>query len=821
MKLLWISLAVPLIAADLVLPEAVERHGSISVIYKANRLTTGKGTLAVKWTDVHGRAVEDWSRPVELTDENEIHFTLEAARARGMKNTVEAKLSIAGREETAKREFIATPPNTDWWDYVIIMWNHYPARDVATLKTMGISAGQFVGRNTPAPQFLVDNDLRWYAENIATDFYAAYHRYFGDRRVNWLFYDAKARYEKDPTSLEPFKRTPSLSDPRWLETIAKRMETAVRMHKPWGPVFYDLGDESGVADLSAYWDFDFSDQSLAEMRVWLRQRYGTLAALNSQWGSSFKQWDHVIPDTTNQAMKRGDGNWSSWSDFKEWMDVAFARALKIGVEGAHRADPKAFVGIAGAQMPGWGGYDYARLTDAMTMMEPYDIGNNIEIIRSLKPKMPVVTTAFAKGPWEKHRVWYELLHGNSGIIIWDDKNEFITKSGDIAPRGAEQAPYYRELRGGIASQLMNSVRQSDRIAIHYSQPSLRTEWMKQHQPKGEAWLKRNASTERMDSDFLRLRESWCRVIEDLGLQYDFVSYLGLEQGVLARGAYQVLVLPASSSLSEKEAAEIRAFADRGGVVLTESEPGVYDEHSRKLDTPRLAGVKTTRIDPAILNYHQLRLINKESALREGVRKALGIAPAIKVTDMAGAPVIGVETHTFRNGGVTLVALHSNPQLRVNELGPPEFKSNERFEKTQQLRVTLPREFAAVDVRSGKAMGRVRQYKVTLDPYEPDVVALYPQDVPKVEVGTPTTATRGGRFDVTLRVNGGGARHVAHVDVAGPDGKVVAHYSGNVLAVGGIATHAVPLAANDAAGVWKVTVRDVLTGQVVTKTVEVK
>ena len=33
---------------------------------------------------------------------------------------------------------------------------------------------------------------------------------------------------------------------------------------------------------------------------------------------------------------------------------------------------------------------------------------------------------------------------------------------------------------------------TDRIAIHYSQPSMRTEWMLARQPEGDAWMTRSA-----------------------------------------------------------------------------------------------------------------------------------------------------------------------------------------------------------------------------------------------------------------------------------------------------------------------------------------
>src|SRR5207249_2011436 len=251
-----------------------------------------------------------------------------------------------------------------------------------------------------------------------------------------------------------------------------------------------------------------------------------------------------------------DDNYSSWADFKEWMDIAYASALKMGVDAVRSADPDAYAGIAGGQMPGWGGYDYYRLSQSLTAIEPYDIGNNIEILRSINPGIPVVTTAFAHGPWERHRVWYELLHGNRGLILWDDKSEYLDKAGNVEERGREAASYYNEIRDGLGALLINSRRQADPIAIHYSQPSLRVEWLLESRPRGDAWAMRSAEAERTDNQFLRLRESWCRLIEDAGLQYNFVSYGQIEQNELLRGGYRLLILPRSSALSATEAKAI-------------------------------------------------------------------------------------------------------------------------------------------------------------------------------------------------------------------------------------------------------------------------
>ncbi len=844
--LLAVALATASAAGEIILPSpALERDSVIQATYRTNGLATGRGELAINWTDVHGRLVDDRKISFDLTDEDRVGFPLDLRRAAAMKNTLRVHFSFEGnnkkgepdkRREDAEAVFIARPPDRRWRDYIIMMWQDYDARDFRLLKTLGINGGQYVGRNTTPPDFLLDNDLRWYAENIATDFYSAYHRWFPDRPVNWLYRDAKELYQKDPSNREAFKRHPSLSDPVWLSRIHDRLVESVKRYSPYRPVFYDLGDESGIADLAAFWDFDFSDESLVPMRLWLRERYGTLAALNRQWETSFGNWDSVMPMTTNEAMKRTSDNYSAWADFKEWMDMAYAGALKMGVDAVRSADPDAYAGIAGGQMPGWGGYDYYRLSQSLTAIEPYDIGNNIEILRSINPRIAVVTTAFAHGPWEKHRVWYELLHGNRGLIVWDDKNEFVAKDGTLGARGREVAPYYGEITGGLGALLINSARLADPIAIHYSQASMRTEWMLAQKPKGDAWaLRRSAADERIDNHFLRLRESWCRLIEDMGLQYNFVAYAQIAEGELIKRGYRVLILPRSSALSAAEAREIRAFAEQGGTVIADGTPGTFDEHSRKREKSVLSDLlqdsaSGNRHGKIILvsdmvDYHQQRLAGKEGPAREMAQRALaasGVRPDYTVTDESGRHPTGIETHLFRNGGVTIIGLLTNPQLRVDELGPPEFKSNDRFAKPRTVKLAFPREMYVYDVRASKPLGRQKEIAVTLDPYEPAIFAASPVAIAELRISSPARVQRGESAQVGLSFThpSPASAHVFHLDVIDPAGKTVDYYSGNIIAPDAHAARLLPLAHNDAPGKWTLRAHDLLSGQTSTIAIEV-
>jgi hypothetical protein len=541
-------------------------------------------------------------------------------------------------------------------------------------------------------------------------------------------------------------------------------------------------------------------------------------------------------------MQRKDDNFAAWADFKEWMDISYADALKMGTDAIHEVDKDAYVSIGGGQMPGWGGYDYARLTKALTAIEPYDIGNNVEIIRSLNPNMPMLTTAFANGNWEKHRVWTELLHGNRGLIVWDDKHEYVGPDGKPGPRGMEASTYYNELRNGIAAQIINSQSLSDPIAIHYSQASMRTEWMLARRPEGDAWVKRGASKERTDNDFMRLRESWCRLIEDEGLQYKFVSYGQLEQGELLNRGYRVFVLPHSSSLSAAEADAIRAFVAGGGVVIADGEPGVFDEHSRRLPSASLAdlfggshtGPVTVRtfgrgkaifLQTDTLNYHQNRLVNKEAAVHQMVGDLLrssGVRPEFAISDASGRPPVGVEMHVFQNGGVQLISLISNPQMRVNELGPPDFRSNARFEKPVTFTLTLPSAMNVYNVRDAKSLGSKHELTVNLNPYEPTIFAVTQAALPKLQMLAPAEVKRGSTADIGLSCPGTtAASHVIHVDVLDPNGKQVPFYSENVIAEHGSAIKRLPFAVSDAAGAWTVRVHDLLSGQTVSETVNVQ
>jgi hypothetical protein len=823
-------------ADEIVLPKSLERNQPAEFAYRFDTALTGSGSLDIEWRDFVGRMVERRRIPLNLADVAEVVFSLDLRRAVTPGNQLVAHLSLEGVEQTGgnrhrenelSTSFIVPPGANPWTDYQIIMWQGQTPAAYATLKKLGVTAGMVqadhrneASTSMPGLARLVDADLRCYLENISSDFYSPYHKWYDDRPVDWRFLEAKERYWANPRDRAAFMREPSLSDPEWLNKIHDRLIRTVRALHPYQPLYYSLGDETGIGDLAAFWDFDLSDLSLAAMREWFKDGYASLTALNQQWGSAFRNWDEVVPMTTDEAMRRFDENFSAWADFKEWMDAAFARALKNGSDAVHAADPAAVSAIEGAQIPGWGGYDYSRLATSVDAMELYAYGENIPIVRSFNPKLILLTTSFQDGQWEAHRVWRELLRGTRGLILWDDKSEFVRDDGRLGDRGREAAPYFGEIRNGLGALLINSRRHTDPIGILYSPASWRIQWLLDRRASAEEWSRRGASTEYQDDAVRMSTRQFAHALDRMGLQHRFVSSEEVRRGEL-RGDYRVLILRHTITLGAREAAKIRGFVEHGGVVIADSEPGQFDEHGRWLTNPALSDIFTGPANRSAVSFafgkgKAIYLASANGRDRRNTQRLsrifddAGVKPPFPAVLTDGRPSNDVETRIFHNGGLTIVALqrdylpHSNPKNR------------------ETVVLALPRMFSVYDLRTGQPLGNTDRLELDLDPVEPVLLSLSEHPIAPPSIAGPRRAHLGEIAEFQIRSKSLAEHGVVHLDVTDPEGGTIGHYSENLLVAGNgtVTTKVLPLALNDKTGVWKLRATDLPSGGTATAELQV-
>lgn len=587
----------------------------------------------------------------------------------------------------------APPPHWAGIPVIEYQGDRSPAQ-FATLKSAGVqAAGVMAQREGDVPAMaakdakLRDAGLGCYVENIATDFYAAYHRWMPDHPVNWHFTQAQKAARADPASLAPFVRSPSLSDPVWLARVEQRLEEHVRVMRPYHPLWYDLADEAGIADLAAFWDFDFSPVSLEAFRAWLRQTYGSLDALNAEWGTHYADWPAVRPWTTREAMRAPPANVAPWADFKAFMDVAFARAVRAGTDAVHRAAPEARAALEGAQVPGWGGYDYSLLAPAVDVMEPYDRDQNMALLLAFNPQALPMVTAFGADNASFHALWRALLDGARAVIVWDAKPPLVDEAARLTQRGVADAKLFALLRGAPGQALAAAAPVYDPVAIVYSPASFRVEWMIENRPHPDAWLHGSSGADAEGVATRTALEGYAETLLHLGVRPRYLTDAELGAGPPA--GVRLLILPHQVALSDAELRSLRAFVRDGGTVLADSGIGMTDLHGRARPGP----------PQAIAVRH---VVPEDRAGLKAALAAAHVAPRF-VADAAD-----VELRVSRSEGGWLVTV----QRDYSDDADPE---------TVILR--LPGEMQGTDLIPGTAIRPTRAVTLKLDPVTPALLEL--------------------------------------------------------------------------------------------------
>ena len=303
-----------------------------------------------------------------------------------------------------------------------------------------------------------------------------------------------------------------------------------------------------------------------------------------------RRWRDVMPPTTTQTMRRTDGNYAAWSDFKGWMDVAYARAIKAGAQAVHTGAPWARAAIEGAQMPGWGGYDYRHLAPAVDVMELYDAGQSLDLAQAFNPHLSTLMTVNWARPGALHRSWREFLRGVRGMVVWDPNDRFVNPDGSLGPDGRIAAPFLAAMQKGPASLILASRRARAPIAVLYSPESYRLQWLLDHRAMGASWTRLGSEDENADNAVRAARRRVLGLLERLGLSPHFVSEKEIAERQLEQAHDKIVILPQTLALSGKAARAIRTFIRSGGVLVTAGQTGHFDGHGRRLARPRLSAL---------------------------------------------------------------------------------------------------------------------------------------------------------------------------------------------------------------------------------------
>lgn len=393
-----------------------------------------------------------------------------------------------------------------------------------------------------------------------------------------LGYLTKKELYKRTGDTKYLRRTPSFNDRAFMDALAGITRATARNKARYQMDYYFVGDEGSLTSYGDPVDFDWSPQALADFRQWLKGEYKTLDALNRVWKSDFRDWDAVLPATTEQAKKTG--NFAPWADHRTFMEVTFARAYARVREAVVEGDPEGRIALSGTQETNaYNGADWYRLDRVIDDFLSYEGGNQWDMHRSFaKPDSMIGfwTGYGSSGIAVQNAIWNaavnDVLHPN---VFW--MYSFLDPDMTHSNSARDMGVAFRSLRfEGVGKLLMESERLGDGIAIHYSMPSVHGASILGYHRNFDGGA--DIAPEKAVANFPADRDGWVRAVKDLGLQFDFVASEQIERGALASGKYRVLILPLSVALSAEEAQAVEAFARSGGVVIADAAAGMMDEH---------------------------------------------------------------------------------------------------------------------------------------------------------------------------------------------------------------------------------------------------
>ncbi|MDY0165069.1 MAG: beta-galactosidase trimerization domain-containing protein [Thermoguttaceae bacterium] len=654
-------------------------------------------------------------------------------------------------------------------------------------------------------------------------------------------------------------RRPCLTDPKHLEGWTAGLADRAGGAAAFGPPAYTLGDENYLVHGRV--DVCTSPTCLAAFRAELQQRYGSLDALNAAWGTTFGEWEEVVPATFAEIKDQPE-HWPRWADHRLYMDRVLTGAHAIGREAIRRADPGARVGFDGVfDLNSWHGYDFYQLCRACDLVQVYACRPpQIEYLRSWKQPDAIV------GAWYNHtgnydevsakRLGWDLLfHGFNSSWYWTSYNTgpaLLFPDLRAAPQFTWMQESHAEIMGGIGKLLLGARREQDGIAIHYSQASVHA----------------GTLTGRTHS---RAQLGFARLVEDLGLQFDMLSYEQIEQGEL--GKYKALLMPASTAVSPAEVEAIGEFVEAGGLVIADTLPGILDDHCRLAEPGLLDGLfgvsrnglpEAADKDPIRVATEEVEVELPLPAFAKDIEPAgakpwamAGTAPAVLVRQSGkGWTVVlnvaieqyeglhaGGNTQVVRQVAARLLDLAEiRPQVRITADGMDvdacetvRFTDdhNDRIHyvsivrdnraagvKPQEVTVHFPESAWLYDVRAGRPLGRAQTIETELLPGDPKVFALLPYEVTAVSVRPRESKGRVGAtlaFDITIQTSADkpAGLHCVRVELLGPDGDVLKHYSRNLLTREASVPFSFDAALNDPVGTWRLRATHVATGCTVT------
>ncbi len=368
-----------------------------------------------------------------------------------------------------------------------------------------------------------------------------------------------------------------LHDPGFIRQIKDKFRVAAQATKDFGPRLYYLGDEMSLMSEGGHYAMDicFGPHTLSAFRLYLKQKYRTLTRLNQAWGSAFKAWDKVMPLTAEEAL--ATGRYGSWLAHRAFMERAYAEMFRLARDTIRTCNPQAMIGEEGVgSFPiAYDGNDWFLKMQYCDTVLFYDNG---DIPLSFVDRRKGVFGRWCLGYYrcevqQQYALWRSMVHGHNAPAHFALQNLIQPDLSDAFTTRFLRR-YIKELNRGIGEALGQAAYEYSPIAIHYSRASCHL-----------SYLRGKSSGVEVDRIFTENVKRWNQALRSAGFVPRFMATPQIEARLLRQRKVRVLILPLSLVLTDAEVEAISEFVDNGGVIIADSQAGIFDGNGR----PRSAG----------------------------------------------------------------------------------------------------------------------------------------------------------------------------------------------------------------------------------------
>ena len=597
------------------------------------------------------------------------------------------------------------------------------------------------------------------------------------------------------------------------------IEKIVKNASPFGVAYYNLGDENSIS-AHAIKELCFCKECAERFRKYLKKNYGTIAKVNAQYGSKFKDFSQIKPLPLDEAAEKD--LLSMWLDYRMFMDYSFTDWHKMLVDQIRRHDKTSAIGIEGLVYPAksYSGFNLANMLPNFDFCAPYFIERDVKALKYMKANsFKSAWYGTYEGEMNEQMVrqppWRYLFGGLHGAFWWyagypgySNSSIFRMDLGFLKQFTQSADEIAGMKKSGIAKLIMDSREGNDGVAVHYSQACLHA-----------ANLNPDKTTWELSINNI------VGILQSMGMGFEYLTPAEITAGKLKN--FKVLYLPNSQAISKDEAKCMREFVRNGGLLIADYNPGIMDEHGKFLDQSVLAdvfgsfeklNVKRFGKGYAVMLYDYLdgAAQRAQKGTAAGIQRGLftmfqryaGVTPIAKVVDSNGNPAAFTPFTNGKNNYLCFLGpITEEGEAKKSAAGAEAGASGVVVVKGKQIRhVTLPAAAHVYDVSKGKYLGKVNKFSFELEPAVGRVFAVSSVKAPVPAVSGPSSLAYCKAADFKIK----GVSNPCHVTITAPDGKTVLEK--NVSADG---TFRFVPSLELPAGTYKIDVRNVISGSVKT------